>query len=229
MYREHRPDIANRIRGLLGVFLCMAIYLLWFMLLERKVTNDYHIIHVGLDDYIPFCEYFIIPYLLWFVYVAGVWAYFWARDWDTFSRMSRYLFGGMFASLFICSIYPNGTDLRPVMDTDANVFTALCGMIWSADTPTNVLPSVHVFNSIGIHTAILRSARTRDNRLVTTLSLILCVSICLSTVFLKQHSCADVLAAGLLSYAMYGLVYEPEPAVPQRERFRRPLPGRSED
>lgn len=229
MYRENGLNIARRIRGLIVVLICMSVYLVWFMLLERNVTNNYHIIHVGLDDYIPFCEYFIIPYLLWFLYVAGVWAYFWVRDFDTFSRMSRYLFGGMFASLFICSIYPNGTDLRPVIDTDANVFTALCSMIWDADTPTNVLPSVHVFNSIGIHTAILKSARTRDRRLITSLSFILCVSICLSTVFLKQHSCADVLAAGLLSYAMYGLVYEPETAVAQRERFRRPLPDRSED
>ena len=27
--------------------------------------------HVALDDYIPFCEYFVIPYLMWFLYVGG--------------------------------------------------------------------------------------------------------------------------------------------------------------
>ena len=25
---------------------------------------------VALDDYIPFCEFFVIPYYLWFVYMA---------------------------------------------------------------------------------------------------------------------------------------------------------------
>lgn len=30
------------------------IYLTWFLYLERKVTKDYWVIHVALDDYIPF-------------------------------------------------------------------------------------------------------------------------------------------------------------------------------
>ena len=51
------------------LLLYFMIYLPWFGHLERTVTTHFHVIHVALDDYIPFCEYFIIPYLLWFVYV----------------------------------------------------------------------------------------------------------------------------------------------------------------
>ena len=47
------------------------IYLPWFFHLEKTVTRDYAVMHTVLDDYIPFIEYFIIPYLLWFVYVGG--------------------------------------------------------------------------------------------------------------------------------------------------------------
>ena len=47
------------------------IYLPWFCYLERTVTHDYHIMHAPLDDLIPFNEYFIIPYIAWFVFVAG--------------------------------------------------------------------------------------------------------------------------------------------------------------
>ena len=36
------------------------IYLTWFLYLERKVTKDYWVIHVALDDYIPFWEGFVI-------------------------------------------------------------------------------------------------------------------------------------------------------------------------
>lgn len=46
------------------------IYLLWFGYLERSVTTHYHLIHLPIDDYIPFCEYFVIPYIMWFGYVA---------------------------------------------------------------------------------------------------------------------------------------------------------------
>ena len=37
-------------------------------------------------------------------------------------------------------------------------------------------------------------------------------SICLSTVFLKQHSVLDVAAGLLLSHVVYRLVYPPPPA-----------------
>ena len=51
-------------------YLIFAIYLPWFGHLEKTVTTHFHVIHTALDDYIPFCEYFIIPYLLWFGYVG---------------------------------------------------------------------------------------------------------------------------------------------------------------
>ena len=46
------------------------IYLTWFGYLERTVTTHYHLIHLPIDDYIPFCEYFVIPYIMWFVGVS---------------------------------------------------------------------------------------------------------------------------------------------------------------
>ena len=51
------------------------IYLPWFLILEQKITPDYaglHIIHCPLDDIIPFCEWFVIPYLIWFLYIPAV-------------------------------------------------------------------------------------------------------------------------------------------------------------
>ena len=52
------------------VLLYAFIYFPWFTYLERHVTDNYFVIHSIFDDYIPFCEYFIIPYLLWFAYIA---------------------------------------------------------------------------------------------------------------------------------------------------------------
>ena len=49
--------------------------MLAFRYVEQRNVRP-NIIHVALDDYIPFCEYFIIPYLLWFFYVAATVIYF---------------------------------------------------------------------------------------------------------------------------------------------------------
>ena len=50
----------------------MVIYLSWFAWLERTNTKNFHVIHMSIDDYIPFCEVFVIPYFLWFAYVSVV-------------------------------------------------------------------------------------------------------------------------------------------------------------
>ena len=57
------------------LLLYVFIYLPWFAYLERTVVS-YHPVHIFLDDYIPFQEIFIIPYLMWFGYVGIGIAYF---------------------------------------------------------------------------------------------------------------------------------------------------------
>lgn len=184
-----------------------VVYLTWFFLLERHVTNNYHIIHVALDDYIPFCEYFIVPYLLWFGYVFVFCAYFYKRERVIFRKLIAFLFIGMFSALLFCTIYPNGTDFRPAVDPDKNVFSALVYALYGVDTPTNVLPSIHVYNSLAIQIAVMQSETLRKYQYLRGISLVLCVLICMATVFLKQHSVVDVFAAGVMAYAVYGAVY----------------------
>ena len=79
--------------------------------------------------------------------------------------------------------------------------------LYRTDTPTNVFPSIHVYNSIGTHIAIMKSEALRKHRLVRAGSGILMVSICLSTVFLKQHSVIDMIGAAIMAYVIYGIVY----------------------
>ena len=38
------------------------IYMTWFCHLEKTVTKQYTVIHMTLDDFIPFCELFAIPF-----------------------------------------------------------------------------------------------------------------------------------------------------------------------
>ena len=48
------------------VFLYALIYMPWFLFLEKHVTMNYHVVQTALDEEIPFIEYFIVPYMLWF-------------------------------------------------------------------------------------------------------------------------------------------------------------------
>ena len=86
------------------------IYLPWFARLQENVGKPYNVMHVGLDDYIPFNEYFIVPYLLWFLYVGGTIAYFFFRSKEDYYRLCTFLFTGMTISLLVCTLFPNGTD-----------------------------------------------------------------------------------------------------------------------
>ena len=183
------------------------IYLPWFCYLEKTVTRNFHVMHASLDDLIPFNEYFIVPYLLWFLYVGAAIFYFLITSKEDYYKLCIFLFSGMTISLIICTFFRNGTDLRPVIDPDKNIFTALVAYIYRADTCTNVFPSIHVYNSIGVHIAVARSERLRGHRLIRLGSGLLMISICMATVFLKQHSVIDLIGAVILAYVIYGIVY----------------------
>ena len=69
------------------VLLYFPIYMMWFSYLERTVTQEYHAVHISLDDIIPFNEWFVIPYYIWFVYVVAVVAYFFLVDKKEYYRL----------------------------------------------------------------------------------------------------------------------------------------------
>lgn len=192
------------------VFLYGFIYMPWFSWLEKHVTSNYFVIHSVFDDYIPFIEIFIIPYLLWFVYVSGTVLYFFFTDKQGFYRICTLLITGMTLFLIICTIFPNGLNLRPSTFARDTIFVDLVRFIYRADTSTNVLPSLHVYNSIGCYIAIRNSQKLRQYKWVQNGSLVLTVSIVLSTMFLKQHSVVDVIAAIVMIYFIYQFVYIPE-------------------
>ncbi len=192
------------------------LYLPWFMYLEENVKKGFAVMHVKLDDLIPYNEYFIIPYLLWFVYVSAAVIYFFFTSKGDYYKLCTFLFTGMTISLLICTFFPNGTDLRVVADPSENICSWMVSRLQSADTPTNVFPSVHAYNSIGVHVSVMHSQLLRERRGVCRASFVLMVLICLSTVFLKQHSVADVIGAIILAGVMYPFVYGAEASVSHR-------------
>lgn len=197
--------IAKYKHGLLLLY--FLIYLPWFGYLEENVTTHFHVIHVALDDKIPFCEYFIIPYMLWFAYVASGIAYFFFKNKSEYYKLCAFLFTGMTIFLVISTVYPNGHYLRPTTFERDNIFVHVVQWLYSTDTPTNLFPSIHVYNSLGINMAVWHSENFKKNKPVRYGSAILCISIILSTMFLKQHSVFDVVTGIVLAAFMFSLVY----------------------
>lgn len=189
------------------VFLYAFLYIPWFFYLEQHVTDNYHIIHTAFDEKIPFIEYFIIPYMLWFAFIAVTVGYFFFKDTSGFYRLIIFLFTGMTVFLIVSTIYPNGQILRPEIFERQNIFVDMVKKLYTTDTPTNIFPSIHVYNTIGVCIAIVRSQKLQQHRVVQYASLTLGALIILSTMFLKQHSVIDVIGAAALAVIVYPLAY----------------------
>ena len=181
------------------------IYLTWFTYLEKHVTRPANLIHMSLDDVIPFCEFFVVPYFLWFFYVSAVVVYFFFKDKQDYFRSCVFLFTGMTIFLIVSYVYPNVLHLRPLEFPRENVFTDAVRWLYRTDTPTNVLPSIHVFNSLAIHMSLTNCEALRDKKAIRYGSLVLTLLIIMSTMFLKQHSVIDVCCGATL--ALFGYLF----------------------
>lgn len=181
----------------------LFIYFYWFLSLEQRTGVPMKTIHIALDDYIPFNEWFYIPYMLWFGYVVVVVAYFFFYQKEDFYKTTSFLFIGMTICLTIYTFWPNCQNLRPHTFERNNILVSMVQLLYQADTSTNVCPSIHVFNSLVSHTAIMNSQLLKDKKWIRRGSFVLMLLICLSTVFLKQHSVFD----GICALALYAIMY----------------------
>ena len=205
----------------LAVMAVYAIfYLIAFYYLERR-TVAVHEINFKIDIYIPFCEIFIIPYLLWFGYVAITVVYLCIMDKEESDKLVAFLIAGMTIFIVISAVFPNGHNLRPTTFPRENIFIDLIRHLYATDTPTNILPSIHVYNSIAIMIAVWRSRYFADHRAIKAAMLLLGVSIICSTVLIKQHSMLDVLLAFLLASVMYAICYKKEPVRERKTAFQK--------
>lgn len=202
------------------VLLYMILYLTWWGILEQKNARAFQIIHMAIDDYIPFCELFIIPYVLWFFYVSIVVIYFFFHDRTEYYQALMFLFTGMTIFLVISTIWPNMHQLRLSQMPRDNIFTRVIAGLWATDTPTNLWPSIHVYNSLGAHFAIMKSKDFANKPLIRYASLLLAISIICSTVLIKQHSMFDVLTAFVMAAVMYVFVYRRDFLVVMKSKIK---------
>ena len=189
------------------LLLFWPVFGLAFLALERfRPHAAYHVMHCALDDAIPFSEWALIPYLLWFVYLIGALAYTFFQDVPAFRRMMRFVIVTYTAATVIYFIYPTQQLLRPEAFAHDNALTRAVAWFYTFDTNTNVCPSLHVIGSMAAFFAFWY-APIFSKRGWRIASAVAAFFISISTVFMKQHSILDVAAAIPLCAIGYYFAY----------------------
>ncbi|NLO82971.1 MAG: phosphatidic acid phosphatase [Clostridiales bacterium] len=196
---------------------------IFFQYCERTVQPKYYM-YSPLDDHIPFIKYFVIPYLFWFIYMGIAFLYLGLVSKKDYYLLCTYMFGGMYLCYVLYLIFPNGQQLRPII-TENDIFSRMIKHIYATDTPTNVAPSIHVYNSIAVHVALTNSPGFKKKPLAKLASLVCMLSICASTLFIKQHSIKDVMWSIVLAAALYPIAY----LLPKRMDIKRPVTAEAKD
>lgn len=192
----------------LKLLIFWPIFGLLFTFVERFYNvGHYYSMHCPLDDMIPFCEWFLIPYLLWFVYLIWTIVYTFFFDVAAFKRMMYFIIITYSITMLIYLVFPTCQDLRPTQFARDNVLTRFVAWFYNFDTNTNVCPSIHVLGSVAAMLGLCDCRRLQNPKL-KLLFILLCVLICISTVFMKQHSVLDVLAALPLCVIAYPICYK---------------------
>lgn len=191
--------------------LCFVGYIAYFFFAESLVAppDRLHIMYHPIDDAIPFCEYFVVFYYIWFPFLAIPALHMLFRDGAAFRRYVWFVAFGFTLIVTFCILYPNAQELRPDLATIGreNVFTKMIGAIYSADTNTNVCPSMHVVGSFGVLFGILDCKALRKTVWTPICGGILTVLISASAVLCKQHSIVDIFWGVIASAVLWVLVY----------------------
>lgn len=207
--KRNDPEFAH-----LKLLLFWPIHGLIFSIIERFWIRDHYFpMHCAVDDAIPFNEFFLIPYLFWFVFLTGfiLYALFW--DIEAFKKLMTFIIFSYSTALLIYILFPNCQELRPTVFLRDNVLTRFLAAFYQFDTNTNVFPSIHVIGSVAVTIGAWRSKHfgSLGWRIALVLTAML---ISISTLFLKQHSFLDVLGAIPVCLIAYYAAY--------RQKRRRP-------
>ena len=193
-----------------GIFLLSFLigHSVIYFLLQKFVTR-WNYISLPIDYKIPFVKFFVIPYVLWYVYVVVVFLYLLIVSTEEFEKAALLFLIGDILSLMIYIIYPTAIDFRPDTIEGSGALLELVRVIYMNDRPVNVCPSLHCYVSLVMNLAILKTQYITGVKgiIIKTASTIFAFSICLSTFFIKQHSVIDFVVALIMVICLYPIAY----------------------
>lgn len=166
-------------------------------------------VHMWLDDLIPFNEWFLFFYVFWYGLIFFSLVFFLLYNVESFQKLQTYFIITQLTATMIYILFPSRQDLRPEVFPRENFLTDCVALLYRVDTNTGVCPSLHVACSLGIASVWMKEQSTKA--LWKVFIVLSVIGICLSTMFIKQHSAADFFAAIpvclLAEWYLYGKEY----------------------
>lgn len=186
--------------GLWGI-----VIFLYFLTGRAIPMESRRLIWCEWDAFVPFLPVFSIPYVAWYgVQIFTAW-YCFRKDKPVFRKFVGYILFGYGLAISAFLLYPSAIDFRPEI-TGKDVFSRIVALVYKMDNPTNVFPSLHVIVAVGCAFAQCK-AKALGKPLLCVLWWLIALSVCASTVLIKQHSVLDILGAVPVCTAGYFLFF----------------------
>lgn len=190
-YKKHEKTIL--------LLLAISVWALcYFSINAYTEGKNTHILVLPFEDKIPFIPYFIIFYFS--TYVLAILPYFIVKDIVAYRNFILSFIIIVFISSIVYLIYPVET-IRPDFISD-NVFLKMIAMLYTIAKPYNLFPSMHVSLS-----ALAVIICFRYNKKLGHWLIFLLVMIIFSTLFVKQHYIVDLVAALVLAFLIYYIIF----------------------
>ncbi len=181
--------------SIIPIFLMSVLAVVTYIVTKFFFDGGYHYdISTPIDDIIPFVPSFIIIYIL--AYVQWFWGIVLAlrESKEFFLRAISAEMIAKFICLIIFIILPTSM-VRPEI-TGTDIFSQITKFIYTADTPTNLFPSIHCIESWIIFRISCHFKKC--GKWVAVVNGVLAVLVFASVVLVKQHLFLDIPSAILL-------------------------------
>lgn len=195
-----RYDVKNIIKRSFLMLSIPTMNIIYEML--NKDTGKAILMETNLDRLIPFNRFFIIPYVLWYGYIAFFLIYFCIIDAKQYYKLLGCMNAGLLVCYLIFYFFPT-TVTRPVLNGN-DIFIKLVKLIYLKDKPYNCFPSIHVLHSMLVALCVIEEDKI--SKVIKYISSFIAVSIIISTLFVKQHYIPDIVSGIILAISLYIIV-----------------------
>jgi hypothetical protein len=171
------------------------------------------VVDTPLDALIPLVPVFVVPYLLFFFYVAGATLVLYLDPSDRFYRFVLSVFASMGVATAIFYFLPTFMQRPELIGNDP--FVSALRWVYAVDRPFNSLPSTHVLYAALVCWHLYKWRPRARAIQIASLAFFLLVSA--STVLVKQHSTPDIPTGLALALAVALPLEIPKEVTPWRK------------
>ncbi len=214
---NERKSIASY-KPLLGLLAIPAFN--FFYGLQNHSGEHVQSLVTDVDRNTPFIPGFVVPYMLWYPFLILVFFLVLRKDKTKYYRLLLALCLGLFLSNVVYLFFQT-TVPRPAVDS-TGFFNNLVSIVYANDEPYNCFPSIHVMSSM----LMIYGVQALRWRVRIPLALF-ALTIIVSTLFVKQHVIADLLAGMLLAKFTFWLAGEWLPVILRRRALIKSARGAS--